>query len=65
MTTPVNKQMPGDLLYVAGLNGQEINLYAGSLYDAKQKAEKYFKPSKKNQGLLWVELATEKSPASL
>lgn len=45
--------------YVGGLNGQKVELYASSLADAKEQVVKYFKPSKKNMGLVWVQLATE------
>lgn len=45
--------------YIAGYMGKQVGLYAPSLYDAKLKAVDHFKPSKKNAGLLWVELAVE------
>ena len=56
---PVNEKKPGDHPYTAGLNGKKIGLYAASLYAARQFAESHFKPKKKEQGLLWVELAEE------
>ena len=56
MTSFVNKPKKGDHEYAAGLNGQKILFYAASLYDAKEYAMKYFKPSKKNSGLVWVHL---------
>lgn len=58
MTSFVNKPKKGDHEYAAGLNGQEILFYAANLYDAKEYAIKYFKPKKKNLGLVWVHLYT-------
>lgn len=44
--------------YIAGFNGDEtIEIYATSLYAAKQQAMAHFKPSKKNAMLVWVVLA--------
>ena len=63
MPTTINKPMPGDLLYTGGLNGQEIQVYAPSGLAAKELVVKYFKPSKKNLGLVWVVLNT--SPEAL
>ena len=54
MASFVNKHKPGMHEYAAGLNGQEILLYAFNLHEAKEFAVKYFKPSKKNSGLVWV-----------
>lgn len=45
--------------YIAGYMDNQVGLYAPSLYDAKCKAVDHFKPTKKNAGLLWVELAVE------
>ena len=45
--------------YIAGYKDKKLELYASSLYAAKQAAVVYFKPSKKNSNLLWVELAEE------
>ena len=56
MTELVNMAAEGDHLYTAGLLGREVQLYAASLFAAKEAAIKYFKPSKKNMGLLWVVL---------
>ena len=56
MTKPLNMAAKGDLLYTAGLNGREVQLYAASMFAAKEAAIKYFKPSKSNLGLLWVVL---------
>lgn len=61
--TAINEPMQGDLLYTGGLNGQEIQVYAPSLYDAKVLVVNYFKPSKKNLGMVWVVLNT--SPGAL
>lgn len=58
-TKPINEKKPGDSPYIAGLNGKKVGFYAASLWDAKQFAVAHFKPSKKNAGLLWVELAEE------
>lgn len=56
---PMNKKRQWDRVYIAGLNDEKIALYAISLAEAKQRAIEYFKPKKKERGLLWVELATE------
>lgn len=56
---PINNKQDGDRPYVAGLLGKKIGFYAKDLWSAKQFAVSHFKPSKKNAGMLWVELATE------
>ena len=43
--------------YVGGFNDQKVEVYAGSLYEAKQKVVAHFKPKKKDAGLVWVVLA--------
>lgn len=63
MPTTINKPMPGDLLYTGGLNGQVIQVYAPTSLAAKELVVKYFKPSKKNLGLVWVVLNS--SPEAL
>lgn len=63
MPTTINKPMPGDLLYTGGLNGQVIQVYAPTGLAAKEQVVKYFKPSKKNLGLVWVVLNS--SPEAL
>ena len=63
MPTTINKPMPGDLLYTGGLNGQVIQVYALTGLAAKELVVKYFKPSKKNLGLVWVVLNS--SPEAL
>lgn len=63
MPTTINKPMPGDLLYTGGLNGQVIQVYAPTGLAAKELVVKYFKPSKKNLGLVWMVLNT--SPEAL
>ena len=63
MPTTINKPMPGDLLYTGGLNGQVIQVYAPTGLAAKELIVKYFKPSKKNLGLVWVVLNS--SPEAL
>ena len=50
--------------YIAGFKGVEVELYASGLYDAKQTAVEHFRPSKKDAGLLWVELALEDDNAA-
>lgn len=55
----INTKQEGDRGYIAGLNGSRVGLYAKGLYEAKQAAVAHFKPSKKNAGLLWVELAED------
>lgn len=55
----INEKKFGDHPYVAFLKGQRIELYAPSLYAAKQKAVEHFRPKKKDMGLLAVELAVE------
>ena len=51
----INKKGPADNPYIAGFNNQKVYLYAKSLAAAKQKAVEYFKPKKKQLGLIWVE----------
>lgn len=55
----INEKRSFDRAYITGLNGKRIGLYAQSLAEAKQRAIEYFKPKKKDRGLLWVELASE------
>lgn len=55
--TPINKKGFNDKGYIAGLNGQKIELYACSLAEAKQRAVEYFKPKKSIKHMVWVELA--------
>lgn len=43
--------------YIAILNGKKIEVYAESLYAAKQKAIAELKPKKRDLGLLSVMLA--------
>lgn len=52
----INKPKQGDLLYTGGLNGQVIQVYAPTGLAAKELVLKYFKPSKKNLGLVWMVL---------
>lgn len=54
---PINEKSEGDCGYVAGFKNRKIALYAGSLYAGKRIAEEHFRPSKKDQGLLWISLA--------
>jgi len=55
----INRKGIIDHSYIAGFKGEKIGLYARSLSAAKQTAVEYFKPKKKDSGLLWVELAEE------
>lgn len=59
MPTPVQIGQPGpeQYGYVAGLNGQQVDIYAPNLAAAKAAAVAHFKPSKKNLPLVWVGLA--------
>lgn len=51
---------PADHPYIAGFDGKPmVELYAPSLAAAKQTAVEHFKPSKKKQHLVWVELAKD------
>lgn len=50
---------PDQYGYVAGLNGRQVDIYATSLYAAKQAALAHFKPRKKDLGLVWVLLAEQ------
>lgn len=61
----INEKGPEDKPYIAGLNGEQVGIYAISLYGAKQLAVTYFKPKKRDAGLLWVELADESNPINL
>lgn len=58
---PVNTKQESDCGFVAGINGKKAAFYAPSLYAAKCLAEKHFKVSRKNLGLLWVTLAEDKN----
>lgn len=55
----LNKKQEGDRPYICGYMDKKVGIYAVGLYEAKVKAEQHFKPTKKNAGLLWVELADE------
>ncbi len=55
----INEKGVVDVAYIAGLNGEKVGIYAPSLNAATQKAVEYFKPKKKDRGLLWVERASE------
>ena len=55
----INEKKFNDKPYVAFLRGQRIELYAQTLYAAKQRAIEYFRPKKRELGLLAVELAEE------
>lgn len=55
----INEKEEGDCPYTTGYKNKKVGLYAPSLYAARVKAETYFKPTKKDKGLLWVELAEE------
>ena len=59
----INEPKQGDRLYTGGLNGQKIQVYAPTGLAAKELVLKYFKPSKKNLGLVWVVLNS--SPEAL
>lgn len=57
MTTVfINTKGPIDHTYVSHFKGQGAVVYARSLYEAKQRAVEYFKPKKKDMGLLAVNL---------
>ena len=45
--------------YEAGYKDKRVTIQAESLYAARVEAEKQLKPSKKDTGLLWVELITD------
>jgi len=55
----INEKRPADRAYIAGLHDKKIGLFAITIAQAKQRAIEYFKPKKKDRGLLWVELASE------
>ena len=55
----INEKKFNDKPNVAFLNGQRIELYAQTLYAAKQKAIEHFRPKKRELGLIAVELASE------
>lgn len=57
----INDKGPDDHPYIAGLNGKQVGLYARSLFAAKEKAVAHFQPKKREQNLLWVELAQEEN----
>lgn len=55
----INQKKDGDKPYLAIFKSRTIGLYASALWPAKQLAVAYFKPSKKDAGLISIELATE------
>lgn len=55
----INEKREWDKPYITGYKGSKVGLYAPSLYAARVEAETHFKPTKKDKGLLWVELAEE------
>ncbi len=59
MANPVIIGQPGpnQFGYLAGYQDQQIEVYAPTLYTAKQAAVAHFQPSKKTLGELWVVLA--------
>jgi cell division protein FtsW (lipid II flippase) len=42
--------------YIAGFKGREVEVYATGLFAASVAAEAFFKPSRKQRGLMWVVL---------
>lgn len=55
----INEKKFNDNPYVAILHGKRIELYAQTLYAARQKAVEHFRPKKRDLYLIAVELATE------
>lgn len=55
----INEKKFGDHPYVAFLHGKRVELYAPSLYAARQKAVEHFRPKKKDLYLIALEPATE------
>ncbi|MFA7188497.1 MAG: hypothetical protein WC117_00245 [Sphaerochaetaceae bacterium] len=53
----INEQKVAEYPYIAGFKGTEVGLYAPSLAAAKQRAIEYFRPKKRDAGMVWVELA--------
>ena len=47
----------GSRAYIAGFKSKQVGVYANGKYEADTLARAYFKPSKKESGLLWTELA--------
>ena len=47
----------GSRAYIAGFKSKQVGVYANGKYEADTLARTYFKPSKKESGLLWTELA--------
>ncbi|MDR5839378.1 hypothetical protein [Caballeronia sp. LZ034LL] len=62
----INKQGPDDHTYLSWFKGEKVVIYAPALYPAKQLALAHFKPSKKDEGLVAVELKlVSTNPASV
>lgn len=61
----INSKSLSSKPYIAGFKGKQVGLYANDLWDAKQTAVAYFKPNKRDAGLLWVELADSDFPLNL
>lgn len=57
----INQKTDGDRSYIAGFVGKKVGIYAATLSAAKDIAIKHFKPSKKNMGLFWIQIAEEES----
>lgn len=55
----INEKKFNDKPYVAFLNGTRIELYAQTLYAAKQKAIEHFRPKKRDLHKVNVVLAEE------
>ena len=55
----INKPTETSREYNAGLNVKNIKLYADTAYEAITLAKNHFKPSKKNEGLVWIHLVSE------
>ncbi len=53
----INTKQPGDCGYMAFYSRQQIELYAPSLYEAKQQAVKHFRPAKSKEHMVHVYLA--------
>jgi hypothetical protein len=50
--------------FIAFFKGKKLELYATSLWDAKQQAIAVFKPSKKDAGLVAIERANTAEPCN-
>lgn len=58
----INEKRNIDHTYIAGLHNEKVIVYGFTIAEAKQKAIEYFKPKKKDRGLVWIVLDDTTNP---